>query len=148
MNRFHLSNEALQDFLLDPNALDAEGRQHLNGCPECQAALRAYSVLFGDLQGLPPELPDFDTASWVMDAIPEKQPVRPGYSYDWILLLSGFLVAGIPVFLLRKNLQQLFLGITPLVLFCLAGLSVLILCWRAAAMYRDFRKRVSSLNFN
>lgn len=112
MNTAHLSEEALQQAVLEPHRISDEQMSHLAGCEACRARQANYRTLFNSLEQLPVPLIDVDPEAVVMREISRGQ-ARPGGQYLGVALVLG-LSAGVIAFVILLNLQSLRLTLTEL----------------------------------
>ena len=66
MSGTHPSEEALQQYVLDPSACAPGEIDHIGNCPACREAAAAYRMLADALKEQPAPAFDFDLASAVI----------------------------------------------------------------------------------
>lgn len=112
MNTSHLSEDALQQTILEPHRISDEQMNHLAGCEACRARQANYRTLFKSLEQLAAPLTDFDPAAVVMRQMARGR-TRSGRQYIGVALVLG-LSFGVIGLMILLNLQSLRLTLTEL----------------------------------
>ncbi len=88
MNTKHLTDEAVQDFVLQETT-DSEISRHISVCAECKSKVEVYRALMNTLDSIHPEAFPFDVVEVVTQRIAVKEHKRKTLgSYALSLLLS------------------------------------------------------------
>ena len=104
MNNIHPSENELQQYAIDKSDANPDVIAHIESCPDCQAEISTYQMLFSEIKIQPPASFDFDVQELVLSKLPKA---NTGLSTDDII--AGFLVIftcsciGIPVYVFRKD---------------------------------------------
>src|SRR5687768_11710850 len=77
MKKIHLTEEELQQYLLDQLLVRKESVSHLDGCEACRERLSVYQLLFTELARQEPAVFSFDLASMVVAKMAEPAAVGP-----------------------------------------------------------------------
>jgi hypothetical protein len=103
----HPSDEALQQYVLDPSACAPGEIDHIANCPNCREAAAAYRILADTLKELPAPAFDFDLASAVIAQLetPPQSKRKEGALLTVVLIA---LVIGVPAWLFRKTAYFVF----------------------------------------
>ena len=139
MNRIHPTDEALQQYVLDPAACTAEEIGHIGSCPDCQDAVAAYRLLADELQQQPAPAFDFDLTTAVIGQIgtPPLRKQKEG------LVLTAVLIAlaiAVPAWLFRRSAYFVFTDMSAIfywVLLVTAGIVVGLFLLRLHVKYQN-----------
>ncbi|RIW13403.1 hypothetical protein D0X99_16670 [Algoriphagus lacus] len=97
-NSSHLSDEALQSYLLKEIQDDSLIVEHLEACSKCQKRLEEYQVVIKNVQKIEPEGFTFDVSALVMNTVTvyeKRKSRRQEFAFWGVLIL---LVLGISFF--------------------------------------------------
>jgi hypothetical protein len=149
MNTIHPSEKELQLYALDKSDCNPSILTHIESCADCIAEVSIYRLLFSEIkQQRKPEF-DFDLSALVLSQLPRSQS---SLSTDNIIV--GFLVVficfciGIPAFMFRKIILNIFLDIPPFFIYPIIISTTLILIIKILSLYKKYLKQMRLLNFN
>lgn len=149
MTSVHLTEELIQQYVLDKDQCSTTVKTHMENCLQCQASAEVYRSMFADMQQLPTPAFDFDLSAMVMGQL----PVAPASAFSWgmftIYLLSAAFImgAGILIFIFNEYLQNIFKGIgSNIIWLCCIGIVTMVIC-QALEMYKKYRQKIISLEF-
>ena len=139
MSGTHLSDEALQQYVLDPAVCTAGEIEHIGSCPECQEAAAAYRMLADALQEQPAPTFDFDLAAAVIAKLetPKVRKTRDGSVLTAILIATAVII---PAWLFRRSAYFVFTDMSAAfywVLLAAAGIVVGVFLLRLYKKYQD-----------
>lgn len=148
MSKEHLTEEAIQQYVLDKQQGDTASIEHMQQCPQCQAAAAMYQAMFSDIRQLPVETFGFDLSVAVLSQLPAA---RPGFSWGMFciyLLVTAFLLStGILFYHFHEYLQAFMSGITSILTSLGIITIVTLLICQVIDMYRKYRKKIDALDF-
>lgn len=148
MTTAHLSEETLQQYVLDKTSANAIDTAHLQNCPSCQALAAAYAGLFADLQATPDPAFEFDLAAMVVARLPALQPT-PTFDHTISYLLIAALAAiAVPIYLLRSNIARLFTVATPLFTCSAAIIITAVLLFQTFDHFKKYQQKMQALDFS
>lgn len=167
----HPSEMELQQYALDHSTCSRETIQHFEACETCQAQAAAYRSLFAGIKEQPRPVFDFDVSGLILSQLPgtlsEKPALIPGHLarpvsvgqarvqtkasgfslMTWLLALLSAAVFGITIYLLRKNIWNMFGGISVLFIYSIVAAACFIVLVRVMGMYRKYLLQMEALNF-
>ncbi|MEE9442631.1 MAG: hypothetical protein V3V99_08175 [candidate division Zixibacteria bacterium] len=116
MNRDHLTEERIQEFLDRNLILDDETAFHLNTCPKCRQALTDYKAVISGLSE-EPEIqlsPDFVDA--VIGKIPELNQIETKENSKFFIFQEKFIAAAFALIVISAaiyfiNFEHIFSGL-------------------------------------
>jgi hypothetical protein len=139
MSGAHPSEEALQEYALDRLASSPVTVAHVEGCPECGAAVAAYASVMEGLKIQPKPVFGFDLAGAVIREIKAgSAEKRKRSSVPMAVVIA--LGAGIPAWLFRKSAYFVFTDMSAVfygVLLGIAGIVVGLFILRLHKKYQD-----------
>jgi len=145
MSGTHPSDEALQQYVLDPAVCTAGEIDHIGSCPECQETAAAYRMLADALQEQLAPAFDFDLAAAVigqLEPLPQMEAPRlrkrkEGSVLTAILIATAVIVPG---WLFWRSAYFVFTDMSAAfywVLLAAAGIVVGIFLLRLYKKYQD-----------
>ena len=149
MNNIHPSEKEIQQYSLAKLDSNPEVISHIESCPDCQAEVSTYQILFSEIKEQPSEVFDFDLQELVLSKL-SKTNTR--FSTDDII--AGFLVIftcsfiGIPVYIFRKIILNSFIDIPPFFIYSIIIGTTGILIIKIVSLYKIFLKQMHLLNIN
>ena len=154
MIRTHPSDEALQQFLLERSACPAEEISHIESCPECQAAVAAYSTLANELAGQAAPAFDFDLAAAVIGQLegapaPAATSPAPPTLASPVAALTIALIAAfvtVPLWLFRRSAYFVFTDMSAVfygLVLTAAGIVVGLFLLR---LYKKYQEVINLIN--
>ena len=149
MNNIHPFEKELQQYALGKSDANPEVIAHIESCPDCQAEVSTYQMLFSEIKEQPSASFDFDVQELVLSKLPKT---KAGLSTDDII--AGFLVIftcsciGIPVYIFRKIILNSFIDIPPFFIYSIIIGTTAILIIKILSLYKKFLKQMHLLNIN
>jgi hypothetical protein len=167
----HPSEMELQQYALDHSTCNRETVQHIQACENCQAQAAAYRSLFAGIKELPRPVFDFDISGLILSQLPDRltekaalipnyiaRPVSVGQTraqtkvsgfspMAWVLASLSTAVFGITIYLFRKNIWNMFGGISVFFIYSILVAASIIVLIRVMGMYRKFLLQMEALNF-
>lgn len=169
MNGMHLTEEAIQQYVLEPWACAKAVQAHMEDCVHCRQVANEYKLLFSGLKEQERPAFDFDLAEMVAVAI-EKEGLSYGVRgksnrmasiYFGAALFAAGLITGLwwKWTLIKSYSTKYFhtlntnsnsdslLGFSRLTLFITLVAACIILLIQAFEIYGRYRKKITDLNF-
>ncbi|MFT3823840.1 MAG: hypothetical protein QM731_07960 [Chitinophagaceae bacterium] len=148
MRTEHLTDEAIQQYVLDKEHCEPQIIMHMQQCVQCQAAAANYQTMFAALHEMPAPVFDFDLAAEVMLQLP---PAKPGFSWGMFLIYlmtASFVVAaGVLSFIFKEYLKSFFSGMQS-ILVVLGGITVIALViFQVMDLYKKYKRQINALDF-
>lgn len=147
MRTKHLSEQEIQLCALDEPACGKDITEHVQACAACRAEVQTYLQLFSAFRDHPKPVFSFDLSGLVLQQLPKAKPGFSLNSFMVFLLVSIAMAAiGIPAYLFRKYLANMFTGILPMTLYLILMTAIVILIFQGTEMYRKYQKQINALN--
>jgi hypothetical protein len=147
MTTKHLSESEIQQYALDKAGCEAAIAAHVETCKDCRDAIAGYQLLFSTLSEQSKPAFDFDLRGLVL---PQLSPAKTKTDVFLVCFFAFLVLAaiGIPVYLFRKYLSELFAGILPMTMYLILVTAVIILIFQGIEMFKKYQKQMDVLNFN
>ncbi len=149
MNNIHPSEKEIQQYALDKLDSSPEIIAHIDSCPDCQAEVSTYQLLFSEIKEQPAPAFDFDLQELVLSKLP-----KPNSRLSTDEIIAGFLIVftcsciGIPVYIFRKIILNTFIDIPPIFIYSIIISTTVILIIKILSLYKKYLKQMHLLNFN
>jgi hypothetical protein len=149
MKHSHPTEKEIQQFAINKPACSPEVTGHIESCAHCMQEAEIYQLLFSEIKKQPGPAFDFDLPGLVLSKLPET---RSRLSADNII--AGFLVIftccciGIPVFLFRRIMLNMFMDIPPFFIYAIIISTTGILIIKILSLYKKYLNQMRLLNFN
>ena len=159
MNSDHASEMDLQQYVSDKTTITKEVVAHIEGCPDCQASVAVYAVMFGQLQQQPLPAFDYDVSELVLARIMTEQTAgsmiqspeaaaAKRKAGSWVIMAAIILfAAGIPVWLFRISAFYVFTGVSSHFLYLILPVVAIIVSIKVLGMYRKYHRQIKALQF-
>jgi anti-sigma factor RsiW len=164
MSGAHLSEEELQQYILDRPECTSENIAHLDGCPDCQAEVAAYAMLMEGLSRQPTPVFGFDVSAVVMQRLAES-PVgeravggridraagvgieREG---EWgtrlVMAALILLITAVPAWLFRKSAYYVFTDFPAIFLYLILAAAGVFLLLSILHLMKRYQHIINIIN--
>jgi hypothetical protein len=145
----HPTDKEIQQFAIDKSACSAAMAGHIESCVFCLQEAETYQALFDGIKKQPQPAFDFDLPGLVLSQLPES-----GSRLSADDIIAGFLVIftccciGIPVYLFRKIILNMFMDIPPFFIYAIIISTTGILIIKILSLYKKYLNQMRFLNFN
>jgi hypothetical protein len=146
MSGTHPSDEALQQYVLDP-AVCAPGEiDHIAGCPDCRETVVAYKMLAGALKEQPSPVFDFDLAAAVITRLeaPLLQRKRQGGPMLTAALIAGSII--VPAWLFRRSAYFVFTDMSAAFYWVLLAAAGIVFGFFLLRLYKKYQDVINLIN--
>jgi anti-sigma factor RsiW len=146
MSGAHLSEEELQQYILDRPACTPEDIAHLDGCPDCQAQVAAYGLLMEGLSQQPAPVFGFDVSAIVMGQLAESAERRVERPSWWATAALILLVTAVPAWLFRKSAYYVFTDISAVFLYLILAAAGVFVLLRVLHLIKRYQQIINIIN--
>jgi hypothetical protein len=148
MKALHLTDEEIQEYILNKSAMDLSTNEHVSTCEECTAKVANYQLFFAAIKQQPQPAFDFDLAELVMAKLPAPKPVTaPGNSFIYIFVMVALASTGAALYYFRTFIASLFTSITPLLIYLTAVTLITLAVFLSMDMYKNYHRKMKALDF-
>ena len=149
MKGLHLTDEEIQQYVLDSAASDMVITEHAISCEECKARITNYQLLFAGIKQQARDVFDFNLAELVVAQLPSP---RPGIVSDnflvYIFVLAAIILGCATLYYFRNDIVSLFTSIVPLIIYLTLTTVITLSIILSFDMYKTYQKKMKSLDFN
>jgi len=147
MNTQHLTEEEIQQHVLDNSGSYNKAAEHINSCGECREKVETYRLLFQGIQQQHQPAFDFDLTELVMAQLPSAAPKAAKEN----LLIYFFVIAAIAVtslatYFFRGYVALLFRTIAPVLAYLLITAFITLSILLILDMYKTHKKKIHALD--
>jgi len=146
MTTSHLSEQEIQQYVLDRKNTGSDISAHIHDCERCQAKATAYRMLFKELKEIPKPAFDFDLSELVLDQLPVRKPLFP-WMATVAACLAVFLVS-FAIICFTNYLSAVVRGLSVQLLYFIIIPAVSILTIQGLSLFKVHKKQMSAINFN
>jgi hypothetical protein len=148
MRSGHLSEDAVQQYVLDASSCETDIIEHSGSCEICKTRIANYRSLFAAIQEQPRPAFEFDVAALVLSQLQGRTKELPRRQWPLYLLVSAaFSLLGVPLYYLRKDIAIMFAGILPMTI-CLVTISItLVFTLQGIELFKKYKWRSDALNY-
>jgi hypothetical protein len=145
MTRTHPTDEALQEYVLDPAACTPEQISHIGSCPDCQDAVAAYRLLAAALKEQPAPAFDFDLAGAVITQL-EAPPQRKWQEGSVLTAILIALAIVIPAWLFRRSAYFVFTDMSAVFYGVLLVITAIVVGLFLLRLHRKYQDVINLIN--
>jgi hypothetical protein len=142
----HLTDDEIQQFVLNKNFGNTYTQQHIVTCKTCKAAAANYATLFKAIEEVPKPILEFDVVNLVMPALPKPKhsTIRGDYVMQ-VVLMTAIGVLCIPVYMYKKDLIRVFENMASVLIALIVLPVIAILLLQLYAAYEVYKKQMAAI---
>ena len=142
----HLTDEEIQQYLLEAQLAGSNTGRHLTTCKDCQEKATAYEMLFAALKQEEQPAFTFDLVEEVVAQLP-KQPIAVQKDhFPALIILSLVIAGGLAGYIFRSYLAALFEGMAAVAIYLVAISAIIILLFFCLDMFKNHQKKMQALD--
>lgn len=140
----HLSDEQIQEFVLDSSDCAPGIGEHVQLCELCRMKVETYRQVITAIEEQPIPAFDFDISEAVLAGIALQK--RHGRNWWLFMLIAAVIsVTGVAVYLLRENIAGIFQGISTLLIYLMLVTGLFILMAVIIDMLKSYKAKLKIL---
>ena len=148
MRTGHLSEDAIQQYVLDAPGCEADTIEHIRCCETCKTRIANYRSLFAAIQEQPRPAFEFDVADLVLSQLQGKPKEMTRMEWPLYLLISAiFSLIGVPLYWLRKDIAIMFAGMLPITISLVTISTILVFLFLGIEFFKKYKWRSDALNY-
>jgi anti-sigma factor RsiW len=143
----HLTEEVIQQYVLDKAGCEPPVMEHIQHCAHCQAIAAAYEAIYTGVKEAPKATFEFDVTKLVMAQLPQPVPVA-SHEKRFMFILAAAVVAalGITGYWLRHDLAFLFDNLSSLLTMALLTAIITMAVCHVIDLYRRYQRKMHALD--
>lgn len=149
MKTTHLTEEEIQQYVLDETVASIAVIEHIHSCKQCKEKASAYQLLFSGLQQQPQASFDFNLEELVMFQLPlpAPKPVRENVLI-YVFIAAAAAIVGFALYYFREYVTTLFENIASAFIYLVLTAFITISVFLIIDMYKSYKKKMHILDFN
>lgn len=148
MKQEHLTENELQQFVLEPQEANPEQAAHVAECAKCAAAIANYRLMFPALSTMEKPVFNFDAEKLVMATLPVSTTRKTGYPWFSIgISAASAAMVAIPLFIMRNYYTNMFTSIPATVIYLVAATTLTIIIFQCRELLTSYRQKMRLLNY-
>ena len=149
MKATHLTDEEVQQYVLDHDAVDVAISMHIHSCEQCKEKAEAYRLLVIGLHEQPRERFGFPLTEMVMQRLPvdvsaPKTEKENALIYAFITVVTT--ITGIALYFFRKYVAGLFESFAPVFIYLSITAFVTLSILLVADVYKKYKRKIKTLD--
>jgi len=149
MRATHLTDEEIQQYVLDRDAPDAGISMHMHSCEQCKEKAETYRLLVTGLREQPRERFDFSLTEIVMQQLPAPAPAAKGEKesgliYAIITASAAIIVSALYFF--RKYMTSIFETIAPVFIYLVLTAFMTLSIFLVIDIYKKYKRKIHTLD--
>ncbi len=148
MKNKHLSDAAIQQYILQKTNSDPDVIEHIESCANCKTRAEQYSILFEGIKQQERPVFEFNLADLVMDKLPTPQH-KLSYEklFSYFIIFISIFVAVVILYFFGSNLLNLFSEIKPVLIGLVITTVTSLLLFLCIDMNRKYQAQMKALDF-
>ncbi|HEV7348193.1 hypothetical protein [Telluribacter sp.] len=144
----HISDNDIQQYVLDkPNCTNAI-IEHVDICPSCKAKAHIYQLLFSAIKHQSKPIFEFDLAGLVLSCITNHKPANSkATSLVWPFAFFGVCSICAIGYLFGQHLINMFLSIPSISMYLVFTAAITLMCFQGIEMITKYKKKINKLDF-
>ncbi len=148
MTSEHITDDDIQQFVLDETNCPSTIIDHMSICQNCRAKAETYKLLFLEIKRQAKPVFEFDLTKAVLSNIVRKETVGSSTNdLVWLFIIIGLSSVAITIYLFGNYIVHVFVGISSMAMYLVVTTSVLLLLLQGIEMFRKYKKQMASLDF-
>ena len=144
----HLTDEEVQQFVLDSSGIDATTMSHIYTCEKCKASIETYQILFTGIKQFPEPAFDFNLSELVLPNLDQQQARKSSENlFLYLFTLAAISIMGAGLYFTQKYWIIIFEGIASYAVYLIAITAIIISVIFSLDIYKNYKKKMNQLNF-
>lgn len=148
MKNRHLTDEEIQQYVLNAEATSQSALAHIQTCPHCQQQAAQYQLLFASIEKQEKATFDFELADLVMEQIAQPTPAPDHRAVLYAMLAIIGAMVGVMAYLFGNSTASLFAFMQPLLIGLLIITAFGLVGFLGLDMYQKYKTQMNALNFS
>src|SRR6188472_159265 len=142
----HLTDDEVQQYVVDKPNCEKRIAEHIHLCEECRSKVEVYQLLITGIKQQPQPAFDFDLSKMVLQQLPSsKTSIANDNALIWIFGFMGIAFLGGAIYLFQSYFD-LFEGIKTIFIYLIAITAITVLVYLIIEMYKKYQKEMKVLD--
>ena len=149
MRATHLTDEELQQYVLDRDFGDTGINMHIHSCEQCREKAEGYRLLVTGLRNQPAESFDFSLTEIVMQQLPVPSPAvnrEKESTLIYAIMTVAVAIIGFALYFFRKYMTGIFERIAPVFIYLVLTAFMTLSIFLVTDIYKRYKKKMHALN--
>jgi hypothetical protein len=150
MKAIHLSDEQIQQYVVEGEIAVADANRHISSCEQCKDKAEAYRLLVTGLQGQPAERFDFSVTELVMQQLSLPSITRKTGKENALVYAIAFAsvaIIAVAVYFFRDYVAGIFESIAPLFIYLFLTAFIMLSIFLIADIYNRYKRKMHTLDW-
>ena len=142
----HLTDEELQQYVVDRQHCEMEIAEHIHICIDCKMKAEIYQSLVTGIKQQPQPTFNFDLSALVAQQLPSSEQKTNDRLLLWVLLLIGIGFIGAIFYYFEGSFVYLFRGIAAIFMYLIIITALTVFTGLFIDMYKKYNKEMKLLD--
>lgn len=144
----HISDNDIQQYVLDKINCTNATIEHVDMCPGCKAKADTYQLMFSAIKQQSKPTFEFDLTGLVLSRLTDQEPANSNAtSLVWPLAFIGVCSICVTGYLFGQHLINMFLSISAISMYLVFTAAITLICFQAIEMIRKYKRKIDKLDF-
>jgi len=147
MKTQHLTEEEIQQYVLDNSGGYNNAGDHIRLCEQCSEKAAAYRLLFNGIRQQNQPAFDFDLTELIMAQLPSAAPKAAKENLlIYFFIITAIAVTGLASYFFREYVAMLFKSIAPVLVYLFITGFITLSILLILDMYKNYKKKIHALD--
>ena len=142
----HLTDDEVQQYVVDKQHCEVKIVEHIHLCEECRSKVEVYQLLITGIRQQPQPAFNFNLSELVVQQLPSPKVKTSDRLILWVLLFIGFGFIGTIFYYFEGSFVYLFSGIATIFIYLMIITALTIITGLFIAMYKKYDTEMKLLD--
>ena len=142
----HLTDEELQQYVVDRQHCEMKIAEHISICGDCKMKAEIYQSLVTGIRQQPQPTFNFDLSELVVQQLPTPGKIASDRILLWVLIIIGIGFIGTGVYFFEGSFVYLFKGIAAIFIYMIIITAAAVFTGVFIDMYKRYNKEMKLLD--
>jgi len=142
----HLTDDEIQQYVIDKPNCEKWIAEHIDFCDACRTKTGVYQLIVTGIKQQPQRAFDFSLSELVLQQLPSPKESASERLLLWVLICIGLGFMGAALYYFEGTLVYLFKGVVAIFIYLIIISAVTVLSWVFVDMYKKYNKEIKSLD--
>jgi len=142
----HLTDDEVQQYVVDRQHCEVKIVEHIHFCEVCRAKVEVYQLMIKGIKQQPQPAFDFNLSELVVQQLPSPKEKTSDRFLLWVLLFIGIGFIGTIFYYFEGSFVYLFSGIAAIFIYLIIITALTIITGLFIAMYKKYNSEMKLLD--
>ena len=142
----HLTDDEVQQYVVDRQHCEMKIVEHIHLCGECKLKVEIYQSLITGIKQQPQPAFDFDLSELVVQQLPSPKEKTSDRLLLWVLIFIGVAFIGTVLYYFEGSFVYLFKGIAAIFIYLIIITAVTVFTGLFIDMYKKYNNEMKLLD--